>query len=185
MSDPLSEASPGEVALLFTAEEIARRVDGLAGEIASAISEPFTVVVVLKGAFVFAADLLRALSRRGCHPRIEFVRLASYGNALQSSGTVRLQGAPLSGIEGCRVLIVDDVLDTGLTLMEAQRLLRACGAAAIRTCVLVRKEGKQTAVTPVDFVGFSIGDHFVVGYGIDCAERYRDLPYLGAVEAAS
>ena len=171
-----------DVIPLFSAEEIACRVDGLADGVASAMIDPFTMVVVLKGAFVFGADLLRALSRRGRHPRIEFVRLASYGDALQSSGTVRLRGAPPTGIEGRSVLIVDDVLDSGLTLREAERLNRDCGAGEIRTCVLVRKEGKQKVPTPVDFVGFTIGDRFVVGYGIDCAERYRDLPYLGAVD---
>ena len=92
--------------------------------------------------------------------------------------------APPAGIEGHPVLIVDDVLDNGLTLLEAKRLINSCGAAEARTCVLVRKEGKQRVPMHVDFVGFTIGDRFIVGYGIDCAENYRDLPYLGAVDSA-
>jgi hypoxanthine phosphoribosyltransferase len=181
MNSPPLEAPPREVALLFTTEVIARRVESLAEEIASAVADPFTAVIILKGAFMFGADLIRALSRRGRHPRIEFVRLESYGDALQTSGTVSLRGPPPAGIEGCHVLIVDDVLDSGLTLLEAKRLLEGWGVADVRTCVLVRKEGKQKVPLRADFVGFTIGDEFVVGYGIDCAENYRDLPYLAAV----
>ena len=184
MSNPPSETPPRDVALLFTAEEIARRVDSLADELASAMANPFIIVVILKGAFMFGADLVRALSRRGRHPRIEFIRLESYGDAMQTSGTVSLRSAPPGGIEGRPVLIVDDVLDVGLTLLEAKRLIESWGAAEVRTCVLIRKEGKQTVPMFADFVGFTIGDRFVVGYGIDCAEKYRDLPYLAAVDSA-
>jgi hypoxanthine phosphoribosyltransferase len=183
MSNPSLEAPPRDVAILFTAEEIARRVDSIADEIASAMTDPFVVVVVLKGAFMFGADLLRALSRKGRHPRVEFVRLASYGDALESSGTVSLRDALPKGIAGRAVLIVDDVLDSGLTLLAATRVINGCGAVEVRTCVLVRKEGKQKVPTSIDFVGFTTGDRFVVGYGIDCAEKYRDLPYLGAVHS--
>ena len=182
MNNPSSEAPLRDVALLPTAEEIARKVASLADEIASAMADPFTAVVILKGAFMFGADLIRALSRRGRHPRVEFIRLDSYGDALQTSGTVSLRSPPPAGIEGRPVLIVDDVLDSGLTLLAAKRLIEDCGAAEVRTCVLVRKEGKQKVPMRVDFVGFTIGDRFVVGYGIDCAENYRDLPYLGAVD---
>jgi hypoxanthine phosphoribosyltransferase len=183
MSNPPSEAPPRDVALLFTAEEIARKVDSLADEIASAMANSFIVVVVLKGAFMFGADLIRALSRRGRHPRIEFIRLGSYGDALETSGTVSLRSGPPADIEGHPVLIVDDVLDSGLTLLEAKRLIEICGATEARTCVLVKKEGKQKVPVHVDFIGFMIGARFVVGYGIDCAERYRDLPYLAFVTA--
>jgi hypoxanthine phosphoribosyltransferase len=181
MNNPFSEAPPREVALLFTAEEIAEQVASLADEIASAMADPFTPVVILKGAFMFGADLIRALSRRGRHPCIEFIRLESYGDALESGGTVSLRSALPAGIEGGLVLIVDDVLDNGLTLLPAKRLIEDCGAAEVRTCVLVRKEGKKKVPVRADFVGFTIGDRFVVGYGIDCAENYRDLPYLAAV----
>src|SRR5512134_3099324 len=150
MNNASSEAPQREVALLFTAEEIARKVVSLADEIASAMADPFTAVVILKGAFVFGADLLRALSRRGRHPRVEFIRLGSYGDALQTSGTVSLRSGPPAGIEGRQVLIVD-VFDSGLTLLEAKRLLESCGAAEIRTCVLVRKEGKQKVPLPCGF----------------------------------
>ena len=183
MSNPPSEAPPRDVALLFTAEEIARRVGSLADEIALMMANPFTVLVILKGAFMFGADLIRALSCRGRHPRIEFIRLGSYGDALETSGTVSLRSGPPAGIEGHPVLIVDDVLDVGLTLLEATRLIESCGATEARTCVLVRKEGKQKVPVRADFVGFTIGDRFVVGYGIDCAENYRDLPYLATVTA--
>jgi hypoxanthine phosphoribosyltransferase len=181
MNNPPSQAPQRDVALLFTAEQIAQQVASLADKIASAMADPFTAVIILKGAFMFGADLIRALSRRGRHPRVEFIRLGSYGDALQTSGTVSLRSPRPAGIEGGQVLIVDDVFDSGLTLLEAKRLLERCGAAEIRTCVLVRKEGKQKVPLRADFVGFTIGDEFVVGYGIDCAENYRDLPYLAAV----
>jgi hypoxanthine phosphoribosyltransferase len=184
MSNPPSETPLRDVALLFTAEEIARRVGSLADEIALMMANPFTVLVILKGAFMFGADLIRALSCRGRHPRIEFIRLGSYGDALETSGTVSLRSGPPAGVEGHPVLIVDDVLDSGLTLLEAKRLIESWGASEARTCVLVRKEGKQKVPGRADFVGFTIGDRFVVGYGIDCAENYRDLPYLGAVDSA-
>ena len=151
MSNPSSEAPPRDVALLFTAEEIARKVVSLADEIASAMADPFTAVVILKGAFMFGADLIRALSRRGRHPRVEFIRLGSYGDALQTSGTVSLRSGPPAGIEGRPVLIVDDVLDSGLTLLEAKRLIDDCGAGEVRTCVLVRKEGKQKSADACGF----------------------------------
>lgn len=178
-----AEAMGRKVALLFTADEVAAKVESLAADIAAQVADPLTMIVVLKGAFMFGADLVRALSRCGRHPRIEFMRLASYGGAMTSSGAVRLRGEAPAAVEGRGVLLVDDVLDTGLTLSEAQRLLRAWGAAEVHTCVLVRKEGKQTVPVHVDFVGFTVGDVFVVGYGIDYAEQFRDLPYLGAVNA--
>ncbi len=171
-----------EVTLLLTAADIERRVAALAAEIGAAMAEPFTMIAVLKGAFVFAADLLRELSRVGCHPRIDFVRLGSYGDAATSSGRVTLRGEPPRGVSGRCVLLVDDVLDTGLTLVEAKRLIEGLGAVEVRTCVLLRKLGRQTVEVEPDFVGFDIEDRFVVGYGIDFAEQHRDLPYVGWVE---
>ena len=170
------------VAKLFGEAEIARRVGELAPEISRAIPDDFIIVGLLKGAFVFVADLMRALDGTGRHPRVEFVTLSSYGGGRRSSGAVRLHGEPPAGVAGRAVLLVDDVADTGRSLAFARDLLHEQGAADIRICALVDKPSRREVEIAVDFSGFTVGDVFVVGYGIDYAERYRHLPYIGAIE---
>jgi len=167
---------------LFDEAAIAKRVKELATEIADAIAGDFTIVSLLKGSFVFTADLVRALDARGCHPLIDFVWLSSYGQGRESSGAVRLIGKAPSDLEGRQVLLIDDVADSGHTLAFAKTLLEQAGAAKVWICALLDKPSRRQITVGVDFVGFTVGDVFVVGYGIDFAERWRHLPYIGAVD---
>ena len=169
------------VSPIFEAADIDKRVCGLADEIAEALTDGFLMVVVLKGAFVFAADLIRALSARERHPAVSFVTLSSYGSGTTSSGNVRMIGQFEDRISDHAVLLVDDILDTGNTLAYGKELLKRCGATEVKTCVLLDKPSRREVPFEADFVGFAIDDFFVVGYGIDYAESYRDLPYIGRV----
>ncbi len=168
--------------MLFDDQQIARRVDALARDISAAISGDFVVVGLLKGSFVFVADLVRALDRAGRAPGIEFMRVASYGKGKESSGRVQLIGDILDDIAGRQVLLVDDIVDTGRSLLFARNLLQDKGAGRIWTCALLDKPSRREVDCKADFVGFAIEDVFVVGYGIDYAETCRHLPYIGVVE---
>lgn len=174
-------AAEPEVVTLFEQAAIARRVDELAGAVAGRLGPDFVVIGVLKGSFVFLADLVRALHRAGAAPRVEFMRLASYGQRKESSGEVLLLGDAPRDFEGRAVLLVDDIVDTGLSLSFGQKLLEARNAAQVCTCALLDKPSRRKVEVAVDFVGFRIPDVFVVGYGIDYAEQYRYLPYIGKV----
>jgi hypoxanthine phosphoribosyltransferase len=159
------------------------RVEALAREIAAAVPPDVVLVVLLKGSFVFAADLLRALGRHGAMPQVAFMRLASYGLGTTSSGEVRLIGEVPDSVADRPVLVVDDIQDTGRTLLAARELLLEKGAARVWSCVLLDKPSRREVDFAADFVGFEIEDVFVVGYGIDHAERHRQLPYIGRIEA--
>ena len=172
----------GTVGKLFDEDQIARRVDGLAHAIVGALGPDFVVVGVLKGSFVLMADLVRALSRAGAAPRIEFMRLASYGQKQESSGEVLLLGDAPRDFEGKPVLLVDDIVDTGFSLDYGRKLLAGRNVARVWTCALLDKPSRRKVELSVDFIGFEIPDVFVVGYGIDFAEQYRYLPYIGKVE---
>jgi hypoxanthine phosphoribosyltransferase len=173
--------SGAPVEKLFGEARIAARVEALAAEIVAAVGRDFVVVGVLKGSFVFLADLARALSRVGAAPRIEFMRLASYGQSKESSGEVQLLGDAPRDFDGKAVLLVDDIVDTGLSMAYGRRLLLGRNASAVWTAALLDKPSRRKVESPVDFIGFEIPDVFVVGYGIDYAERYRELPYIGKV----
>jgi hypoxanthine phosphoribosyltransferase len=167
---------------LISSEEIAARVEALAAEIARTIPDDFVIVGLLKGAAIFVADLARALDRAGAHPEIEFMRLSSYGLAKVSSGEVHLLGDVPTDLAGRRVLLVDDIVDTGRSIAYAAALLRQRGISDLWTCALLDKPERREIEVKIDFVGFSIRDVFVAGYGIDYAEEYRYLPYIGIVE---
>jgi hypoxanthine phosphoribosyltransferase len=168
--------------VLFSAAEIAARVDTLAAEIAHTIPADFVIVGLLKGAAVFVADLARALDRAGAHPEIEFMRLSSYGLAKQSSGAVQLLGDIPGGLTGRPVLLVDDIVDTGRSIAYAAAQLRRRGVSDLWICALLDKPQRREIQIAIDFVGFTVGDVFVVGYGTDHAEKYRHLPYIGTVD---
>jgi hypoxanthine phosphoribosyltransferase len=170
------------VTKLFGEAEIARRVDELAVEIAGLVHGEFTVLGILKGSFVFVADLVRALDRAGLQPRIEFIQLSSYGHAKESSGAVRLVGSMPPDMATGPVLVVDDIADTGRSLAYAKHLLEQRGATRVWTCALGDKPSRREVDFSADFVGFTIDDRFVVGYGIDHAEKYRYLPYIGTID---
>jgi hypoxanthine phosphoribosyltransferase len=166
---------------LISEAEIAARVEALATEIAARSREDFVIVGLLKGAAVFVADLVRALYRAGARPEIDFMQLSSYGHAKSSSGEVHLLGDIPEGLAGRRVLLVDDIVDTGRSIACAVALLRQCGIVELLTCTLLDKPTRREVDVELDFVGFSIGDVFVAGYGTDYAEKYRYLPYIGVV----
>jgi hypoxanthine phosphoribosyltransferase len=163
---------------LISADAIAARVAELAAEITRTIADDFVVVGLLKGAALFVADLVRALDRTGARPEVEFMRLKSYGRATASSG--RLLSDVESDLFGRRVLLVD--VDTGRSIAYAARLLRQRGIGELRSCALIDKPARRQVAVTVDFLGFSVGDVFVAGYGTDYAEKYRHLPYIGVVE---
>lgn len=175
----------GQVRPLFAADEIAARVSALAAEIASAEPARLLVVIVLKGAFVFAADLVRAMAKEGVRLEIEFISLASYGTQLQTSGEVQVRRDIEVAVSGRDVLLIDDVLDSGLTLRFARDLMRSRGASRVSVAVMVDKpEGRRTEIE-ADYVGFTCPNYFVVGYGMDAAHAWRELPYVGVFEAAA
>jgi hypoxanthine phosphoribosyltransferase len=167
--------------ILLPAEEIGRKVEELAREINQDYAgRRVTVVGVLKGAYVFVADLLRHLDPL-LEVRLDFISVSSYGNAQKSSGEVRLLKDLEESVEGKNVLLVEDIVDTGLTLDYLCRLLWARRPADLRVCVLLDKRSRRVVKVPLDYVGFIIPDRFVVGYGLDCAGMYRHLPYVAAV----
>ena len=169
------------VSIRFSAAEIAARVDVMATELAAKLPADTLVVSVLKGSFVFAADLVRAMGRAGLTPQVDFLRLASYGAGKESAGIVRIIGDVPEGLAGRRILLVDDIADSGRSLDAAVRLMEEAGAAEVRICALLDKPSRRIVPVPVEFVGFPVDDLFVVGYGIDYAEKYRYLDFVGAV----
>lgn len=169
-----------QVEMLFSAAEIAARVDRLADAIAAAMGADITIVAILKGSFVFAADLLRGLFHKGVHPRVDFMTLASYGAGVEG-GEVRILKDITEDVAGRKVLLIDDILESGRTLAAAKALLAGRGAAEVRLCVLLDKPGKRRAEVDADYVGFETPDRFVVGYGLDYAHLHRELPYIGFI----
>lgn len=163
--------------VLFTADQIGERIKALAAEIAEAPQKPDIAMPILVGGFVFAADLVRALSARGLGLEIEMLWLRSYGDK-RVAGAISMIAGPSEQIAGRHVLIIDGVLDAGRTIAKARALLEAAGAASVRVAVLLDKQ-RPDAVAKADHVGFAIGDQFVIGYGMDDAGRYRGLPYIG------
>ena len=170
------------VSTLYSAEEIAVRVDALAKDIAAAMPEDILVVAILKGGFVFAADLIRALHGAGMYPRVDFMTLSSYGAGKESSGKVSIARDISDDIQGADILLVDDILESGRTVAAARRLLLERGASSVKICMLLDKPGKRKVECEADFCGFVVPDLFVVGYGLDFAHYYRDLPYMGTVD---
>ena len=170
------------VSTLYSAEEIAVRVDALAKDIAAAMPEDILVVAILKGGFVFAADLIRALHGAGMYPRVDFMTLSSYGAGKESSGKVSIARDISDDIQGADILLVDDILESGRTVAASRRLLLERGASSVKICMLLDKPGKRKVECEADFCGFVVPDLFVVGYGLDFAHYYRDLPYIGTVD---
>ena len=156
-----------DIDVVFDAETIAERIETLAAEIAEKLPENLLVIVVLKGSFVFAADLLRALDRVGMRPTVDFITLSSYGLRTESSGNVELTRDISENVKGRCVMIVDDILDTGRTLAFAKDLMTARGADSVHSCVLLDKYEKREVSIKADYVGFPIDDFFVVVQFID------------------
>lgn len=169
------------VEVIFPPEEIAERIELLARDIAAAGLAPLLVVAVLKGSFVFAADLIRALHRAGLQPEVDFITLSSYRKSTRSSGVVEILRDIETEVAGRNVLIVDDILESGRTLAFAKDLVAARGAAKVMTCVLLDKHARRAVNIMADFKAFDCPEVFVVGYGMDIGHRYRELPFVGQV----
>ncbi|MEJ8574900.1 hypoxanthine phosphoribosyltransferase [Microbaculum marinum] len=170
------------IRVLFSPEDIAARNRALADEISRKAGSEILVIAILKGSFVFAADLLRALYEAGLSPQVEFMSLSSYGAGTASSGQVSVLRDVETDVAGRTVILVDDILESGRTLAYAKDLLAARGAARVLSCVLLDKPGHRAASIDPDFVGFDCPDLFVVGYGMDVAHAFRELPFVGVVE---
>ena len=167
---------------LYDEAAIANRIDEMAQEMAKDLPSDFLLAPVLTGAFIFAADLVRALHKYGADPYVDFVQLSSYAGARSSSGVVTLLKDFSVDIEGKTVLLVDDVLDTGRSLHFGKGMVEDRGAAATKTCVLVKKLTGHAEDLHCDYIGFEAGaDDFLVGYGMDDGGRQRGLPILGAL----
>jgi hypoxanthine phosphoribosyltransferase len=167
---------------LFDEQEIQTRIEELAQEISRSVPDDFMILGLLKGSFVFIADLARALYRVDRHPEIEFMRLSSYGLEKSSAGEVHLLGDCPMDLSGRHVLLVDDIADTGRSIAYARAILEQREVARLWSCVLLDKPNRREVDVRVDFVGFTIDDVFVAGYGIDYAEKFRELPHIVVVE---
>jgi len=174
-------ASRSEVDVLFSSEAIADRVDELGGEISQTMDRDCMVIAVLKGSFVFCADLIRSLHRAGMHPRIDFLTLSSYGTGTESSGEVKITRDITDDVAGMDVLLLDDILESGRTMAFAKELIQKRGAKSVSICVFLDKPNKRKVAIDADHVGFTCPDQFVVGYGLDYAHYYRELPFVGVL----
>lgn len=167
---------------LFTEDQIQKRLDDLGKDIAAHFDGPFILAPILTGGFIFGADLARAVYRAGGDATIDFVKLASYGDKQSSSGIVKLEKDFSRDVEGERVLLVDDVLDSGRSLFFATKMLQERRAAEIRIAVAVDKRTGRAEPVEADFAAFTAGpDDFLVGYGMDDAGKKRGMPTIGAL----
>jgi hypoxanthine phosphoribosyltransferase len=173
----------GSARPLITADAIARRVRELGQEVTRDYQDrDLVVVVVLTGSFMFAADLVRAIE---LPLSVDFLGVQSYGNATESSGVVRITTDLVRPIEDKDVLVVEDIVDTGLTMRFLLDTLRARGPRSLRVAALLQKAPGGAPALAIDYLGFALGDGFVVGYGLDHAQRWRNLPYLAVWSPAS
>ncbi|MCU0829983.1 MAG: hypoxanthine phosphoribosyltransferase [Rhizobiaceae bacterium] len=166
--------------VLFSASTIARRNLELAKDIAARAHDDLLVIAVLKGSFIFAADLVRAMHDVGLAPEVEFMMISSYGKGT-TSGELRLTRDIDSDVAGRDVILIDDILESGKTLAFARDLLMGRGAKSVSFAVLLDKSEGRNAPISADFTGFDCPDHFVVGYGMDAAYAFRELPFVGVV----
>lgn len=166
----MAELRPNEI--LLSGDKIQKRVAQLAAEIRRDVPGELHMVAVLKGAFIFLSDLMRQMSG---HVSVDFMALSSYAKGTTTSGEVRLRKDLDSALDGKHVLIVEDIVDSGLTLSYLQDILRARNPRSLRTACLLSKPSRRQIEVKVEYVGFEIEDKFVVGYGLDYAEQYRNL----------
>ncbi len=165
---------------MITADEIRARTKELGQQITQDYKDRNLVFVsVLKGSFIFASDLIREVDLP-C--RIDFLGVRSYGAGTETSGVVQITSDLTRPIDGQDVLIVEDIVDTGLTIAHLMDLFRTRNPRSVKVCALLHKPARARVVVPVDYLGFTIEDKFVVGYGLDFDEKYRNLPYVGVIE---
>jgi len=170
---------PERVRVLYAPETLAARVAELGREITRDYAGREIVVCgVLKGSFVFVGDLCRAIA---LPTGIEFIGISSYGSRTETSGIVKITQDLSISVEGRHVLVVEDIVDTGLTMQYLLENLRTRHPASLKICTLLHKPSRQRADVPLDYVGFVVPDEFVIGYGLDYDQRYRNLPYIGVL----
>ena len=167
--------------VLFSDKEIEEKIERIASEIAASPKNDLLVVAILKGSFIFAADLVRALYRAGLAPEVEFITLSSYGTGTEGKEVKIIKDID-SDVTGRDVLLIDDILESGNTLRFARDLMYERGAKDVGLAVLLDKESKRKGELVADYVGFVCPDYFVVGYGMDVAYAFRELPYVGIVK---
>jgi hypoxanthine phosphoribosyltransferase len=179
MSEATVSTLPDNLTVLYSADQIRDRIMELAGEITADFAEETPVLIgMLKGSYMFVADLSRALP---IPHHVDFMAVAAYGSGT-SAGSLRLLKDLSVNITGRAVIIVDDIVDTGATLNHVRLLLEARQPKRLAAAALLDKKGRRRTDVPIDYVGFEIGEGFVVGYGLDLAERYRHLPYVALID---
>jgi len=169
--------------ILIPEDEIALRVEALGRAITKDYAnQELVVICVLKGAFIFCSDLIKKIN---CPLKLEFISLSSYGDSTTSSGNVRLEMDITSNIEGKNVLIVEDIVDSGLTIKKLMELISVRNPKSVKLASLLFKPVKLKHPVKIDYLGFEIEDKFVIGYGLDYAGRYRELSYIGVLNAGN
>lgn len=168
---------------LISEEEIAQRIEALGKAITNDFEgQDLVVICVLKGAFMFCSDLIKKIN---LPLKLEFISLSSYGDNTQSSGSVRLEMDITANIEGKNVLIVEDIVDSGLTIKTLMEIMAVRKPTTVKLASLLFKPSKLKHKVNIDYLGFEIEDKFVIGYGLDYAGRYRELPYIGVLNAGN
>ena len=166
--------------ILFTKERLAEKVKFLANELKHEYEGKNPLILcILKGSLIFTADLMRELDFP-C--TVDFMQASSYGSGAETSGTLKIKKDTDEDIKGRHVIIVEDILDTGVTLARLMDVLKNRGAASLSLCVLLNKPARRTERVSADYIGFDIENEFVVGYGLDYNEKYRNLPYVGILK---
>ncbi len=172
-----------QITTMIDAQKIQARIAELGAQITKDYEgKRLVLVCVLKGSFVFTADLARAIDRE---LRVEFLGVRSYGEGTSTTGVVQITQDLSKPIEGEDILIVEDIVDTGLTIAHLLELLHTRKPASLKVCALLHKPARTRVEVPIDYLGFTIEDKFVIGYGLDWNERYRNLPMIGVVEGSS
>jgi hypoxanthine phosphoribosyltransferase len=170
-----------QIVTFLSQEQIAARVRELGAQLARDYDgRKLVVVVVLKGSFVFAADLIRSIETTNL--RVEMLGVRSYGEGTESTGVVQITCDLTRPIEDEDVVVVEDIVDTGLTISYLLDMLQTRKPRTLKVCALLHKPARSKIAVPIDYLGFTIEDKFVIGYGLDFAEKYRNLPYLGVLQ---
>jgi hypoxanthine phosphoribosyltransferase len=176
----LQTSMQNKIETLLSKEQIAKRISELAIQVRKDyLHEPITLLCVLKGSYIFCSDLMRGIADP---VEVEFLKASSYGDATTSSGSVRLQDLFDAPLDGKNVLIVEDIVDTGHTIKALQEhLYKYCSPKSVKLCSLLSKPSRRECEVEIDYLGFEIEDKFVIGFGLDYAQRYRELPYIGVI----
>ena len=172
------------VKVIVSEQELSSMIDELADRLIKIVDDDWTIICILMGATFFVADLMKAMGRRGVFPKLDVLWLESYGDARESTGRIVVRADLARPVDGRKVLLVDDVFDTGRTLAFAKRHLITKGAREVVTCVLAKKADIAVDKSTVDYFAFDAPDQYLVGYGMDDGGKYRGLPVIGLVDDA-